>query len=202
MLELEPDHPEALKLKQETATALNKQVPPAPSTSDQKRSASKGSEDTQVLEDVALVIEKQTPTTEAPRLLLKVHAFLGKAWFKPLAGGVLVVLLLLAAVTGWPGDQGEPMAGSLILNIVPWASVDSITRVDTAEVLLIEQDLTTPCVVSMPPGKYRVRVSNPYFQGSLEFEVSIAANKTSVIHKTLPTFDVEQALSAAVKPGL
>jgi hypothetical protein len=45
-------------------------------------------------------------------------------------------------------------------------------------------------------------VSNPYFQGSLEFEVSITAGKTSVIHKTLPTFDVEQALSAAVEPGL
>ena len=202
LLELEPEHPEALKLKQETETALSKQIPPAPSTSDQKRSASEGSEDTQVLEDVTLVLEKQTSTTEASPLPLKVHAFLSKAWFKPLAGGVLVVLLLLAAVTGWPANQGEPMAGSLILNIVPWASVDSITRVDTAEALLIEQDLTTPCVVPMPPGRYRVRVSNPYFQGSLEFEVSITAGKTSVIHKILPTFDLEQALSAAVEPGL
>ena len=202
LLELEPDHPEALKLKQETETALSKQVPPAPSTSDQEWSASEGSEDTQVLEDVTLVLEKQTSTTGASPLPLKVHAFLSKAWFKPLAGGVLVVLLLLAAVTGWPGNQGEPMAGSLILNIVPWARVDSITRVDTADPLLIEQDLTTPCVVPMPPGKYRVRVSNPYFQGSLEFEVSITAGKTSEIHKTLPTFDVEQALSAAVEPGL
>ena len=202
LLELEPDHPEALKLKQETETALSKQVPPAPSTSDQERSASEGSEDTQVLEDVTLVLEKQTSTTGASPLPLKVHAFLSKAWFKPLAGGVLVVLLLLAAVTGWPGNQGEPMAGSLILNIVPWASVDSITRVDTADALLIEQDLTTPCVVPMPLGKYRVQVSNPYFQGSLEFEVSITAGKTSVIHKTLPTFDVEQALSIAVEPGL
>jgi len=202
LLELEPNHPEALKLKEETETALKKQGPPAPSTSEQERSASEDSEDTQVLEDVTLVMEKQTPKTEAPRLLLKGHAFLSKAWLKPLAGGVLVVLLLLAAVTGWPGDQGAPMAGSLILDIVPWASVDSITRVDTVEALLIEQDLTTPCVVPMPPGKYRVRVSNPYLQGSLEFEVNITAGQTSVIHKTLPTFDLEQALAAAVEPGL
>jgi len=202
LLELEPDHPEALKLKQETETALSRQGPPAPSTSDQERSGSEGSEDTQVLEDVTLVIEKQTLTKKAPRLPLKVSALLGKPWLKPLAGGVLVVFLLLAAVTGWPGNQAGPLAGSLVLNVVPWAKVDSITRVDTVEAILIEQDLTTPCVVPMPPGKYRVRVSNPYFQGSLEFEVSITAGKTSVIHKTLPTFDLEQALSAAVEPGL
>ena len=113
-----------------------------------------------------------------------------------------MVLLLLAAVTGWPGSQGQPLAGSLILNVVPWASVASITRIDTVEALLIEQDLTTPCVVPMPPGRYRVRVSNPYLQGSLEFEVSITAGKASVIHRKLPTFDLEQALSAAVEPEL
>ena len=94
------------------------------------------------------------------------------------------------------------MAGSLILDIVPWASVDSITRIDTVEAILIEQNLTTPCVVPMPPGKYRVRVSNPYLQGSLEFEVSITAGQASVIHKTLPTFDLEQALSPAIEHGL
>jgi len=202
LLELEPDHSEALNLQEDTETALSKQGPPAPSTSDQERSASEGSEDTQVLENVTLAIEKQTLRTEAPRLLSKAHAFLCEAWSKPLAGGVLVVLLLLAAVTGWPGNKGEPMAGSLILDIVPWASVDSITRIDTVEALLIEQDLTTPCVVPMPPGRYRVRVSNPYLQGSLEFEVSITAGQPSVIHKTLATFDLEQALSPAIESGL
>jgi len=202
LLELEPDHSEALQLRVETEAALGEQGPPPLSTSDQEKSVSEGGEDTQVLEEVTLAIGKKTRTREASRLPLKFPAFLGKAWLKTLAGGVLVVLLLLAAVTGWPGNQGEPMAGSLILNIVPWANVDSITRIDTVEAILIEQDLTTPCVVPMPPGKYRVQVSNPYFQGSLEFEVSITAGEPSVIHKKLPTFDVEQALSAAVEPGL
>ena len=113
---------------------------------------------------------------------------------------------MLAAVTGWPGNQAEtalePLAGSLILNIVPWANVDSITRVDTVEAILIDHGLTTPCVLSIPPGQYRVQVSNPYFQGSLEFEVSIVSGEPSVIHKQLPTFDLEQALSSAVEPGL
>ena len=199
-LELEPDHPEALKLKQETETALSKQLPPAPLASDQDGKTAESGEDTQVLEDVTLVIEKKTRTTRVPGVPLKVSALLAKPWLKPLVGGVLVVLLLLAAVTGWPGHQGQPPAGSLILNIVPWANVDSISRIDTVEAILIEQDLTTPCVVPMPPGKYRVRVSNPYFQGSLEFEVNITAGETSVIHKTLPTFDLEQALSASLEP--
>ena len=200
LLELEPDHPEALKLKQETETALSKQLPPAPLASDQDGKTAESGEDTQVLEDVTLVIEKKTRTTRVPGVPLKVSALLAKPWLKPLVGGVLVVLLLLAAVTGWPGHQGQPPAGSLILNIVPWANVDSISRIDTVEAILIEQDLTTPCVVPMPPGKYRVRVSNPYFQGSLEFEVNITAGETSVIHKTLPTFDLEQALSASLEP--
>jgi len=202
LLELEPDHPEALQLKSETEAAFSRQPPPAPLASDQKRKTAKSGEDTQVLEDVTLVIEKKTRATGVPRVPLKVPALLGKAWLKPLAGGVLVVLLLLAAVTGWPGSQGQPLAGSLILNVVPWAYVDSITRVDTVEAILIEEDLATPCVVSMPPGQYRVRVSNPYLQGSLEFEVSITAGKASVIHRKLPTFDLEQALSAAVEPEL
>ena len=202
LLELEPDHPEALQLKSETEAAFSRQPPPAPLASDQKRKTAKSGEDTQVLEDVTLVIEKKTRATGVPRVPLKVPALLGKAWLKPLAGGVLVVLLLLAAVTGWTGSQGQPLAGSLILNVVPWAYVDSITRVDTVEAILIEEDLATPCVVSMPPGQYRVRVSNPYLQGSLEFEVSITAGKASVIHRKLPTFDLEQALSAAVEPEL
>jgi serine/threonine-protein kinase len=205
LLELEPNHPEALKLKDETEAALREQGPPAPPTSDQEESASEG-EDTQVLEDVTRAIEKKTRTAEPPRVPLKAPVFLGESWLKPLAGGVLVVLLLLAAVTGWPGNQAEmasePLAGSLILNIVPWANVDSITRIDTVEAILVEQDLTTPCVVPIPPGKYRIQVSNPYFQGSLEFEVNITAGEPSVIHKKLPTFDLEQALSAAVEPGL
>ncbi len=176
LLELEPDHPEALKLRGETEAAFRKQPPPAPLAPDQERKTAESGEDTQVLEDVTLIIERKPPTTEVPRLPLQAPAFLGKAWMKPLAGGVMVVLLLLAAVTGWSGNQGQPLvAGSLILNIVPWANVDSITRVDTVEAIPIEEDLTTPCVVSMPPGQYRVRVSNPYFQGSLEFEVSITA---------------------------
>ncbi len=203
LLELEPDHPEALKLKQETETALSKQPPPAPLASDQEGKMAESGEDTQVLEDVTLVIEKKAPTAGVSSIPFKVPAFLGKPWLKPLAGGVLVVLLLLAAVTGWPGNQGQPLvAGSLILNIVPWANVDSIIRVDTTEMILVEQDLTTPCVVSMPPGQYRVQVSNPHLQGSLEFEVSITAGKASVIHKKLPTFDLEQALSVALEPGL
>ena len=201
LLELEPDHPEALKLKGETEAAFSKQAPPAPLASDQKRKTADSGEDTQVLEDVTLVIEKKTRASGVPSVPLKVTALLGKTWLKPLAGGVLVVLLLLAAVTGWPGNQGEPLAGSLILNVVPWANVESITRIDAVGAILIEQDLTTPCVVSMPPGQYRVRVSNPYFQGSLEFEVNITAGEASVIHKKLPTFDLEQALSATLETG-
>ena len=77
LLELEPDHPDALKLKQETENSLSKQPAPAVSTVEQERQTSESGEDTQVLEDVTLAIEKKTLTTGMPSVPLKVSALLG-----------------------------------------------------------------------------------------------------------------------------
>ena len=87
----------------------------------------------------------------------------------------------------------------MILNVAPWANVDSIIRVDSDQEISIDQGLSTPCVVQMPPGRYRIRVSNPHFNGPLEFEVSIVAGESSVVHKKLPNFDLEEAFSALVE---
>ena len=85
------------------------------------------------------------------------------------------------------------------MNVAPWANVDSMTRVDNDQAISIAQDLSTPCVVQLPPGRYRVRVSNPHFNGPLEFEVRIVAGESSVVHKKLPDFDLEETFSAVVE---
>ncbi len=119
-----------------------------------------------------------------------------------------MLFLVLAVVIGWSGGgpsentldpSAESLSGSLILNVAPWANVDSIIRVDSVQAISIDQDLRTPCVVQMPPGRYRVRVSNPHFKGPLEFEVSIVAGESSVVHTKLPDFDLEETFSAVVE---
>ncbi len=119
-----------------------------------------------------------------------------------------MLLLVLAVVIAWTGgDQSERIldpsaespSGSLIQNVAPWANVDSITRLDSDQAISIDQNLSTPCVVQMPPGRYRVRVSNPHFNGTLEFEVNIVAGESSVVHQKLPDFDLEETFSTVVE---
>lgn len=117
-----------------------------------------------------------------------------------LAAGLAVVLLVLAVGMWWNGSLSWlGNRGSLILNVAPWARVDSIIRADSGEPISVEENLTTPCVVSLPPGRYRVRVSNPYFNEPLEFEVSVTAGEPSRVYKQLPDFDPEKELSEAIE---
>ncbi len=208
LLELEPDHPTALRLKEHTEAKLRKKRAAADSPSEVKKDVLEAGEATQVLENVTLTIRQKCGRIRLPKLPLKISAFLAKPWLAPLAGVAFMLLLVLAVVIAWAGgDQSERIldpssespSGSLILNVAPWATVDSITRVDNDQAISIEQDLNTPCVVQLPPGRYRVRVSNPHFNGPLEFEVRIVAGESSVVHKKLPDFDLEETFSAVVE---
>ena len=108
--------------------------------------------------------------------------------------GVAVVIAVILALN-WNVSLPFYSPGSLILNVTPWASVDSITSVDSGETLQIEEELITPCVVPLPPGAYRVRVSNPYF-GPLEFEVNVSEGESSLVNQQLPDFNLEEEISA------
>ena len=112
-----------------------------------------------------------------------------------LLGAGLAVAIAVILVLNW--NVGLPFysPGSLVLNVTPWASVDSITSVDSGEALPLDEELVTPCVVPLPPGAYRVRVSNPYF-GPLEFEVRVNEGESSLVSQQLPDFNVEEELSA------
>lgn len=107
----------------------------------------------------------------------------------------LAVVIAVILVLNWNVSLPIYSPGSLVLNVTPWANVDSITSVDSGEKLPIGEGLITPCVVQLPPGAYRVRVSNPYF-GSLEFEVGVSEGEPTLMSQQLPDFKLEEEISA------
>ena len=123
---------------------------------------------------------------------------------KPFPRGVIIgvaaaVLLVIAIVVGLkmrpsgPGDQvvtpavGAPVAVSLVT--APWANIDAVTSKSDGKAVDVGQ-LQTPCVLTLPPGTYHVRASNPNVTGPFEFDLTVTASGGEV-HQVLPGFKPE-----------
>ncbi len=111
-------------------------------------------------------------------------------------GAAAVAVAILVIISLFHGGKQGPVSptdiGTLQLNISPWANVDSITQLPDGKTM--QKDCpVTPCVVALPPGKYRVRVSNPYFK-RLEFEVTVAAGQHQQVHRLLPDFSPDREI--------
>ncbi|MCH8820398.1 MAG: PEGA domain-containing protein, partial [Acidobacteria bacterium] len=141
----------------------------------------------QQVEPTAPVIPEQQPSQVPPIPRIQ------RKWVGLGVGLAVVIAVIL--VLNWNVSLPIYSPGSLVLNVTPWANVDSITSVDSGEKLPIGEGLITPCVVQLPPGAYRVRVSNPYF-GSLEFEVSVSEGEPTLMSQQLPDFKLEEEISA------
>ena len=86
--------------------------------------------------------------------------------------------------------------------VSPWARIDKLERVDgggSSELSLDER--TTPVRLSLPPGSYRMEVSNSELglSDSIPFQVGAGAGQR-VSHQ-LSGFDPSAALGAVLKPG-
>ncbi len=122
-----------------------------------------------------------------------------------LAGGgaVLLLLIIVLAAILWPTVEPTPAPpppspSRLVLNVSPWAEVEAITRLeDNQPVDLPSGDRSTPYVLSLPAGSYRVRVLNPALP-PYEFEVEVMAGQTTPVHRDLPGFDRQGAITEAL----
>ncbi len=114
-----------------------------------------------------------------------------------LAALVIVGVAVLMASFFYGGRSSKGVistnSGTLVLNVAPWARVDSITRVPDQKAVPIE-DLVTPCVITLPPGTYHLKVSNSDLNQRLEFQVKVAPGQPQSQNYTLPGFTPEMAL--------
>jgi hypothetical protein len=102
-------------------------------------------------------------------------------------GAGLAALVVLGFV-GWlvtRGGSTPPASTSVLLDVRPWANIEQIVRKSDGQAVTLGP-LTTPCVVSLPPGEYHVRAKNPYFASPLEFDVTVGTDGFQEVHQALP----------------
>jgi len=95
-------------------------------------------------------------------------------------------------------------AGTLVLNALPWARVESITDA-TGTPFPVGPEPHTPLRLALPPGRYQVALVNPRTASRQVVEVEIRAAATTRTTVELAPVDVERylarVLSGARPPG-
>jgi len=81
------------------------------------------------------------------------------------------------------------VTGQLLINALPWGNVVSV--VDAAGVeRLTGGPAETPLLLSLPPGNYRVRLTNPNSNRTVTLDATVAANGMSQVQTDLDRVDV------------
>jgi hypothetical protein len=98
-----------------------------------------------------------------PDQLAATWSGLGKRQRQAVLGSAAAIVLLLGlggAVALWPKAPPPPAPRVVVFDAVPWATVESIQDGQGKPVTLAA-DATTPFVLSLRPGTYRVVVAGP-----------------------------------------
>jgi hypothetical protein len=83
-----------------------------------------------------------------------------------------------------------PGPGELLINALPWGSVTSVRDAAGVE-RLTGGPADTPLVLSLPAGEYKVRVTNPNSNTSVELDATVKAGATSRYEAELDRIDAE-----------
>jgi len=111
-----------------------------------------------------------------------------------LAGAVVLAAVILIIVRLIPSSVPVPPAdGVLIVDALPWGSLREIVDLDHSAPVPLSEKTTTPYRLSLPPGRYRVTVSNPDF-GEVSVETEVRDSEVRNLGVRLPRFDVENLL--------
>jgi hypothetical protein len=133
----------------------------------------------------AAVVEVPAPAVAAPRVERPTAKEPVQARPKPtpwvLIGGVAALVVVVAAVIAlWPkgGPPAGGDAGTVVINAVPWAQVESIVNADDTPQPLAGSSYT-PLAVELPPGRYRIVLRNPSKSDPQVVETDVKAGETS-----------------------
>ena len=121
-----------------------------------------------------------------------------------------VSLVAGLAWLGWPYlRSGAPppatppvTATTVAIDILPWATIEAIVRKSDGK-NVAPANFVTPDLVSLPPGVYAVRATNPDYE-PLEFEFTVTTSPYLDIRKQLKGFDADAAAKQGLgrRPGL
>jgi hypothetical protein len=77
-------------------------------------------------------------------------------------------------------------AGFLAVDAAPWAEVGRVVDLDTGEEVGLTPD-TTPCVLEVPPGRYRLVLHHPDF-GDRTAQADVSSGSMTRVFETMPGF--------------
>ncbi len=172
------------------------EFPPVPTPTDARRSpeSSRGlPRIDRVKAEIVELLCKKRGDSEHRELLSAVDAEIGRREQIPQrlrsylsrwsvgALGALVVVVATASVFWLLGESGSPPfvpTGSLVLDAVPWAEVREITD-SRGQRVPIGSDSSTPSLLELPEGRYRISLEGPGGSGPFEVRVDVRAGETT-----------------------
>jgi eukaryotic-like serine/threonine-protein kinase len=93
-----------------------------------------------------------------------------------------------------PDPGGKPVITAVVtIDAAPWANV-TISPVGGGN----PHDCTTPCTVELPAGDYDLAFENDGLSQPLSERLTVAGGAPQTLHRTMPGFDVDRAVSAIV----
>ena len=131
-----------------------------------------------------------------------------RRWFAIAA--IATMLLTAAIVALWLTGTAEPVVtqvsapetagttvavetsvdtGQLLINALPWGEVTSVTNGDGAEQLA--RTIATPVVLTLPEGRYKVRLANPNSRRSVVLDATVSPNAVTRCETELDRVDAD-----------
>ena len=104
---------------------------------------------------------------------------------------VVAVFLSRGKVDRQPGAGAA--TGLAAIDVSPWARIESVKNLDSGE--LVEPAIReTPCLLSLPAGKYQLTFAHPDFSPGFTLGLEVRAGETVVLQGSVPGFQHEKFL--------
>jgi len=88
--------------------------------------------------------------------------------------------------------------GQLLINALPWGYVASVTDAAGVE-RLTGGPAETPLLVALPPGPYKVRLTNPYSTRAVVLDAVVQSNETAQVQADLDRVDAATYVDGLAK---
>jgi serine/threonine-protein kinase len=108
-----------------------------------------------------------------------------------MAAGIAVVAARHSARKAGAPAPAAVNAGTVRLEVVPWAELREVRRLSTGELMKITGQ--TPMEFSLPPGDYRLLLGHPRL-GDFAVPLRVKAGAVQQVRHSFPKFDPEQVL--------